>query len=808
MVNIHDAVKAYLDRGWHPIPIKEFGKAPANAAWQKTKPDPLNFGTTNNVGILLGAASGGLVDIDLDIPQARLLARKTNLFEGLPTFGREGGPPGHMLVVCNDAPDKTLQFGLPSGHGLNLPKDMVLELRAKGQTVFPPSQYRNEDMSMQRVVWTAGVEPGDIPEMPWAELQVKAKVLALLSVVLAAYPSKGSRDNVCMALAGTLARLGLDPEEADELIFTVARLANDEEAEHRRGKARAAADKIAAGEEVTGLPTLLELLGLEACAASIRKWLGLPRESGEPLPAGAIVVEGGKLNDILDQAESALIAAEAPIYERGHELVRAVRLGAFEDSAGIRRKAGSTILVPVEVPWLVQAMAEATGWYKKAGDDGFKAVDPPSMYATHLKARVGAWRFPNLVGIASTPTMASDGRVVQDPGFDPESGLLLDFAERAFPRVPGAPTMDEARAALATLLRPMRDFPFDSEASRSVAVAAVLTGLIRASMDTAPMHAFDAPTAGTGKSLLTSLIGVITMGREPPAMSQGKDPEEDEKRLGAALRSGDPVLLIDNCIRPIRGDFICSMLTQSTVKIRILGESRNLQLPCRVLVMATGNNLDIAEDMTRRAVICRLDAGMEQPEKRRFDFDCLAEASRDRAALVVAGLTLLRAYVVAGRSAELEPFGSFRDYDLVRGALVWLGKVDPVTSREKLVAADPVRAMLGELLDLWRQQFAGQLMTVADLSTKLSAGGPTLARRLRDLLEQAGHGRWDAAKIGRFLKAHRGRPVGGLVLHSVMKAKQNVWWVQPSADGPPPAAEGIPLEAPDSAADRQDPVPF
>jgi hypothetical protein len=810
MVNIHDAVKAYRDRGWHPIPVKEFGKSPSSSGWQTTKPAAENFMATQNVGILLGEASGGLVDIDLDIPQARQLARETDLLAGLPTFGREGDLPGHMLVVCKDAPAKSMQFGLPSGNGLGLSKNMVLEIRGKGQTVFPPSRYLREDKSVQSLVWSAGSMPGTIPEMAWDDLQQRTGVLALLSVVLAAYPTQGNRDNTCMALAGTLVRLGVEADLADDLIVTVARLAGDEEADKRRGKARAAAERLAAGEHLTGLPTLLGHLGLEDLEASIRKWPGLGSVKVDAvLPKGAILVEDGNLNAIVDQAEAALIAAKASIYQRGHELVRAVELLAAEDNDGIRRRAGSTILMPADNAWLVQAMAKSTGWYRKVGEDKFKPVDPPPKYANGLRVRMGEWRFPTLVGIASTPTMARGGRVLQEPGFDPESGLLLAFEADAFPRVPENPTWDDARAAMDKLQHPLRGFPFADYADWSVAIAAILTGLIRPGMETAPLHAFDAPTAGIGKSLLTSLIGIIATGHEPAAMSQGKDSEEDEKRLGAALRGGDAVLLIDNCIRPINGDsFICSMLTQPTVKIRILGESKNLELPCRVLVMATGNNLDIAGDMTRRAVVCRLDAGAEEPEKRKFNFDCLAEARQDRGELVAAALTVLRAFVVAGRPVELEAFGSFPDYDLVRGALVWLELADPAASRERIVAADPARAMLGEVLELWHSLYGDRPMMVADLWSKLNSNPPPDGRRLRELLEQVGHGRWDAAKIGRFLKARRDRPVGGLVLRSAMKAKQHVWRVEPmatsSTDGGEPGPEG----GGDGIAAKQDDLPF
>ena len=143
-------------------------------------------------------------------------------------------------------------------------------------------------------------------------------------------------------------------------IVTVARLAGDDEADKRHGKAQAAAAKQAEGAEITGFPRLIELLGLEKCAPKLRKWLGacetMPCRH-KTVPPGAILVQGGDINRIIDQAEVALIAHGEPIYQRGGELVRAARLEVAQSDDGIQRRAGSTILLPVKAPWLVQAMA-------------------------------------------------------------------------------------------------------------------------------------------------------------------------------------------------------------------------------------------------------------------------------------------------------------------------------------------------------------------------------------------------------------------------------------------------------------------
>src|SRR5215210_6717020 len=100
--------------------------------------------------------------------------------------------------------------------------------------------------------------------------------------------------------------------------------------------------------------------------------------------------------------------------------------------------------------------------------------------------------------------------------------------------------------------------------ARQGALSAILTALCRIGLRTAPLHAFSAPTMGTGKSLLADIVSIIATGRAAAVMSQGKNEEEDEKRLLSVLMQGDPIIVVDNVDRPIQGDALCSILTQET----------------------------------------------------------------------------------------------------------------------------------------------------------------------------------------------------------------------------------------------------
>jgi putative DNA primase/helicase len=67
----------------------------------------------------------------------------------------------------------------------------------------------------------------------------------------------------------------------------------------------------------------------------------------------------------------------------------------------------------------------------------------------------------------------------------------------------------------------------------------MLTAVSRLAVSFAPMHAFGAPEAGTGKSKLVDCFSLIAAGHEAPVIAQGKTEEEMEKRPGAALIAGD-----------------------------------------------------------------------------------------------------------------------------------------------------------------------------------------------------------------------------------------------------------------------------
>lgn len=503
--------------------------------------------------------------------------------------------------------------------------------------------------------------------------------------------------------------------------------------------------------------------------------------------SGGIVMRGGDLPQIVDQAEAALL--KLPIYQRGGVLTRAIKLEKIRPGGAVRRDTGSTVLIPVTEPWLTEQMGRAIRWFTyNESKDKLSPADPSAIYARTLLNR-GEWRLPTLRAVVTAPTLASDGRIISEPGFDAASGLLVDTRPNGFPPVPTNPTQDDAAAALYKLCQPLRGFPFVDDAAKAVALSALLTALIRPSLDAVPLHGFDAPMPGSGKSLLAEMVGLLATGYLPPAMNQGGNEEEDEKRLSAIQFSGDPVIHIDNCERNISGAYLCSMLTQPTTKARILGQSTMRELPSTAVVLASGNNLTFAGDVTRRVVICRVNANIERPDMREFDFDCHEEVRAQRAELVVAGLTVLRAYHMAervkpraDRTVRITPMGSFTGWEWVRGALMWLGHPDPADTRTTILDNDPRRDELTAVMDLWDTAFGDRRVEVAEIATGAERNEPSVpdsdAEALcNKFIEVTNKPKWNGKSVGWWLNRHKDRVTGGRCFRCEKSANRQSWWL-------------------------------
>ena len=348
----------------------------------------------------------------------------------------------------------------------------------------------------------------------------------------------------------------------------------------------------------------------------------------------------------------------------------------------------------------------------------FAPCHPPKEYARLLLDHPEK-NYPILYGLISAPTLRADGSILDKPGYDERTGLFFDPKGEVFCPIPANPTKDDALAALKELLEPIAKFPFVDEASKSVQLARMLTGVCRTALFTSPLFGYTAPSARTGKSMLVDIACILSHGHVAPVVVASSAFEELDKQLQAMVSSGDTIIALDNqdTDEALESNLLCQMLTQPVVKIRPFGQNQDmLDFPSLAVVSVTGNNLAIAKDLTERTLLCSLDAKMEVPGRRKFEFNPVVMVMENRARLVRACLIILRAYVVAGRPAQdIMPMGGFENWSgWVRSALVWLGCDDPCATMDKIRASDQSRGLHIKIMEFWEARFGRTEMSAGD----------------------------------------------------------------------------------------------
>lgn len=774
-----EIVAKYAEMNFRLVFWKGDGKGPYDKAWGAKAAAGYytldKYEDGDQTGILTGtevALRKFLSDADIDWSPGAEIAKALLPATGC-GWGREGKPFSHFLYTTPE-PLPSRKFEDP------IDKTTLIELRGTKkdgdvglQSMAPPSVW-SKDGKREPLQFVRFGVPAFVPD---AQELPRRVCLAAIGMLLAKHLGhNGFGHETRLAWAGFLLRAGIAAADVVTMGEAMSIYCNNREVHDVRVVVESTAENLKSDKKrIKGAPSFAKILGEHGkkIVACVYEWLG---HDGDAV----VVMSGGRLSEIVDHAEAALLSGSAsPIYQRGGVLTRAVKLDApVGDYHDVRRERGATVLVPVNETWLTEQMGRVLRWLKINAKDERVPADPAPLYARTLLAR-GQWTFSVLRGVLNAPTLARDGRIIEVPGFDAASGLLLDFPAGSFPEVPPSPSREDAYLALARLSHPLRGFPFVDPAAKAVALSALLTALVRASMRTCPLHGFDAPAAGTGKSMAAENAGLLATGTRPPALSQGKTAEEDEKRLATVLFAGDPVIHIDNCERAIAGDFLCSMLTQEVVQARILGLSERRVLPSTALVLASGNNLTFAGDVTRRAVVCRLDANVERPDAREFDFDCHAEVLAARPELVVAGLTVLRAYHCAGRPVKLTPMGSFTDWEWIRGALVWLDHADPADTRLSILDGDPRKDELLGVMDLWAQAFGCSEIEVGQIDNAQGEAKVALRARLVEAACRAGQ--WNSKSVGWWLRRHKDRVVGGKAFRC-RKGESGMAWSLAGAD--------------------------
>ena len=442
--------------------------------------------------------------------------------------------------------------------------------------------------------------------------------------------------------------------------------------------------------------------------------------------------------------------------------------------------------------WLSGAARWVTEGAGRSGREVHEA-DPPEPVVSYAIEACESMR--PLRGVVEAPVMRGDGSVIDQPGYDPTTRLYASFdaesAREALDAIPSRPTAEDAAAAARSILTLVCDFPFETEAHRSMWLAGLVTMLAREVFNgPAPLFFARANTQGSGKSLLAEAAHIIATGERPAMLGWSGNDEEFEKLVTAEALAGSSCVVIDNVTGMMRSACLDRILTSGKHRARILGGSTRFDGAMRAVWWASGNNVETSSDMGRRIGPIELVAQEERPDQRQgfaadedgehggdTGSDALRKkCKRERWRHVAAVLTILRAWHCAGRPSKgpdgkaLTPWGSFESWSrVVRGALVHAGCVDPADAREEFRDSAATDAgQLRGLLSGWHEAVKARVLspegeTLARVVKKLLARDPatTDGDELREALESiAGDdlSRWRGEHMrgaGKFLRANR-----------------------------------------------------
>jgi hypothetical protein len=231
-----------------------------------------------------------------------------------------------------------------------------------------------------------------------------------------------------------------------------------------------------------------------------------------------------------------------------------------------------------------------------------------------------------------------------------------------------------------------------------------------------------------------------------------------------------------------------------------LSEGQRQLTPRRAHVLAGGDSV--------RVLLCQLDAKMEQPGTRRFDFDPVTMMLADRMRYVRDCLIIMRAYVVAAY-----PKVTMEGETVVRSALVWLGCDDPCETMEVVRQSSPDLTDHAEMIEAWKGTVP-QGTTVADaiveavnrskdgyeefkdddglLKRKLiRAADMRLLAAMQAVASSDGHGNISSKSLGRWFARKNNSPCNGskffVVKYKNSKNPARIFLIGEKAD--PPANE-------------------
>ncbi len=502
-------------------------------------------------------------------------------------------------------------------------------------------------------------------------------------------------------------------------------------------------------------------------------------------PLRSIQVNNRQLRDIIADSWTAIHTindAKGPdgterpfLFQNGGALVRIAGTGAQTRIEAL----GDTAMYGI--------LARSANWHNVT-EEAVTAAPPSRDTARDMLVNPDPG-LPPLDSVVRTPTFGKDATLITASGYHRRDALWM-FPDDSLdiPEVPAKPTREQiARARTLLVDELLVDFPFVRDSDRAHAIAAILLPFLRRMIaGLAPIHLIEAPTQGSGKGLLASLISIVSTGLAAEGRTVPENEDEVRKMITAELVTGRPIILLDNLSekRVLESSALASVVTVPYWTDRLLGESEMLHLRNNALWLMTGNNPRLSAELSRRCIRLRIDPRIDMPWLRGgFRHPLITEwAQENRSALVHAALTLIQAWIAAGRPLHETRLGSFEKWSEVMGGVLDVAGIPGFLGNlnELYEASDGDGQLWREFTGAWWDAFRAEPKKVSDLTQFCEE---------RDLMLNVrgdGSARSQQTRLGKALATKRDRVFNGLTVRRINQGKHkgSIFYALETANSP------------------------
>lgn len=374
------------------------------------------------------------------------------------------------------------------------------------------------------------------------------------------------------------------------------------------------------------------------------------------------------------------------------------------------------------------------GYFADAIDkDGAPALEyryPSPHYPNRSLVRAMSKRpspaLPLLKSIVSYPVL-HNGQLLTRDGYHADSGLYLDLGG-----VEIDATLTPAQGV--AIWRDLTiDFCFAGDADFAGLLAYALTPLVHNAVELAPAALFNKTQPRTGATLLSQIVSIVIIGKDPCFITYTPDEADLEKKFCSALLAGNILCRMDNVAIPVNSALFHSLLTAPVVQFRLLGQNRYIDIDVRnVSWCLTGNSIQIGKEMLERSHLINLDAQTPEPGNRSgpttgprkgeagWKHPQVVKFARDnRSRLLSALCAILQGWIDAGRPAPTEPppLGGFESWiNTIGGALEHAGVAGFMQNRQLFaINTDGEGQDIANFVEVWWEKWNNRRMKAGEL---------------------------------------------------------------------------------------------